>query len=87
MVQWILVLALAYVAYHFLGNNWWAAGAVIVLYLVGSYFYRRSREQHDRVQGAIIVGTKLSDEERAHMGVVADQKQRIAERQATRKMG
>lgn len=85
MVQWIVVLALAYAAYHFLGNNWWAAGGVIVLYLVGSYWYRKSREHSDRIQGAIIVGTKMSDEERAHMGVVAERNQQMAQRQSTRK--
>ncbi|MBV8081353.1 MAG: hypothetical protein JOY86_00055 [Candidatus Eremiobacteraeota bacterium] len=80
-----MVLALAFAAYHFLGNNWWAAGGVIVVYLVASYFYRKSREQHDRVQGAIIVGTKLSEEGRAHMGVVAEHNDRMSQRQAARK--
>ena len=67
MLQWIVVLAVAFAAYYFL-HNWWIAGAVIVLYLVISIWYRRTREHQERVQGAIIVGTKLSDDEKMHMG-------------------
>jgi hypothetical protein len=48
------------------------------------YMYRSSRERSQRVNGALIVGTPLSDAEKAHLGVMRERDQRMSERQAAK---
>ncbi|MBV8365112.1 MAG: hypothetical protein JO194_01290 [Candidatus Eremiobacteraeota bacterium] len=85
MLQWVLVLVAAYLAYRFLGNNWLAAAGVIVVYLLFSTWYRISQERSKRVQGALIVSMPLTDLEKAHMGAISERNERLAQRQSQRK--
>jgi hypothetical protein len=80
LLQWLLVLVVAYFAFRWLG--WPAAAGVIVLYLIGSYLYRKSREHSERVKGALIVSMPLSAEEKIHMETMRDRNQRLADRQS-----
>jgi hypothetical protein len=80
VLQWIVVLVVAYFAYRYLG--WPAAAGTVVIYLLGSYLYRSSREASERVKGALIISTPLSAEEKAHMGDMAERNQRMAQRQS-----
>jgi hypothetical protein len=80
LLQWILVLVVAYFAFRWAG--WPAAAGVIVLYLIGSYLYRKSREHSDRVTGALIVSMPLSDSEKIHMESMQERNQRLAQRQS-----
>jgi hypothetical protein len=79
LLQWILLLAVAYAAYRWLGG-WPEAAGVVALYLVGSYWYRSSRAHSERVKGALIISAPLSDSEKAHMGAIAERNERMAQR-------
>lgn len=88
MFQWILVLITAYMAYRLTGswlgtNSWMASVAVVVVYLIASTMYRKSREHSDRVKGALIVSMPLSAEEKIHMEAIGDRNQRLAKRGRT----
>jgi hypothetical protein len=81
VLQWVVVLVFAYLAYHYLGGeNWLAAGGVILVYLLASTWLRVSRERSNRLQGAEIVGRPLSDSEKVHFGDTAERNERLAER-------
>lgn len=80
MLQWILVIVVAYFAFRWLG--WPAAAGTVVLYLIGSYLYRKSREHSERVKGALIVSMPLSDSEKIHMESMQERNQRLAQRQS-----
>lgn len=78
MFQWVLVLIVAYMAFRWAG--WPAAAATVVVYLIASYIYRKSREHSDRVKGALIVSMPLSADEKIHMEAIGDRNQRLAQR-------
>jgi len=84
VLQFIILAAAAYCAYRWLGG-WPAAAGVVVIFFLGSSLYRSSRERSERVKAALIVATPLSDAEKAHMGLMAERNQRMAERQAAKK--
>ncbi len=81
MLQWIVVLVVAYCAYRWAGG-WPVAAGVIVLYVIGSYLYRKSREHSERVKAALIVSMPLSDAEKIHMESMQERNQRLAQRQS-----
>jgi hypothetical protein len=83
VLQFIVLAAAAYCAYRWLGG-WPTAAGVVVIYFLVSYIYRSSRERSQRVNGALIVATPLSDAEKAHMGLMRERDQRMAERQAAK---
>jgi len=86
VLQWVLVLVVAYLAYHYLGGqDWLAAGGVILIYLLASWWFRVSRERSNRLKGAEIVGRPLSDSEKVHFGDMSERNDRLAERQTQRK--
>ena len=86
MLQFIVVAAAAYCAYRWLGG-WPAAAGVVAVYLLVSYLYRSSRERSERVKAALIVAMPMSDAEKAHMGLMRERNQRMAERHAAKNKG
>jgi hypothetical protein len=83
VLQFIALAAAAFCAYRWLGG-WPSAAGVVVIYFLVMYMYRSSRERSQRVNGALIVATPLSDAEKAHLGVMRERDQRMSERQAAK---
>lgn len=83
MLQFIALAAVAFCAYRWLGG-WPTAAGVVVIYFLVMYVYRSSRERSQRVNAALIVGTPLSDAEKAHLGEMRERDQRMSERQSAK---
>lgn len=81
-MQYILLAVLAYLGYRF--YSWWGVLAVVVAYIVITVVYRMARANADKRAAVQIVGTPLSDAEKAHLSLMKERDQRMAERQASK---
>ena len=85
MLLFLIFLVAAYFGYRWFG--WTGVGGAgvlfVVAYLLQSVF-RTSRERSERVKGALLVGTPLSESEKLHMSNMKERDQRMAERQETK---
>jgi ABC-type proline/glycine betaine transport system permease subunit len=84
VLQLILLLVVAYAVYWF-SHSWQMALAVIIGYYALSFAYgawQANRAKHAAVQ---VISTPLSDTEKAHLGLIQERNQRLAERREKNK--
>jgi hypothetical protein len=86
VLQYIVLAAVAYCAYRWLGG-WPVAAGVVLVYLLVTSLYRSSRARSQAVNGALIVARPLSDSEKAHLDVMRERDQRMTERQTAKTKG
>ena len=83
MLLFLIFLVAGYFGYHYFG--WTGVGGAAALYLVSFLILamlRTSRERSDRVKGALLVGTPMSDSEKLHMSVMRERDQRMSDRES-----
>ncbi len=71
MIRFIIFAVLAYLAYRYL-HNWYAVAGVAVVYLVYLAVMSALGAKRNRERTSSLLSHKLSDEEKAHLGAVAD---------------
>ena len=85
MLLFLIFLVAGYFGYRWFG--WTGVGGAGVLFLaayVGQSLYRKAREHSNRVKGALLVGTPLSDSEKLHMSNMRERDSRMADRQTAK---
>ncbi len=70
MIRLIILLALAYLAYRYLG--WYVAGGVSVAYLLLAFILGTVNANRNRRRTDTLIHEKLSEGEKAHLGAVAE---------------
>jgi uncharacterized membrane-anchored protein YitT (DUF2179 family) len=85
MLQYILLIVLAYLGYRYF--NWQGAVAVVVLWFVLGYVYRMLQARASTRAAVQVISSPLSADEKLQMNVQHDHNQKMAERAARNKIG
>lgn len=71
MIRFLIFAVLAYVAYRYT-HNWYAVAGVALAYVLYGVIMSALGSNSDRSKTQSLLGQKLSDAEKAHLGAVAD---------------
>ena len=82
MLQYILLILVAYLAYRYFG--WTGAAIVIVAWFVLGYLYRWMQARSSTNAAVQVISNPLSDAEKLHLNVTRERDQRMAEREESK---
>ena len=82
MLQYILLILIAYVGYRYFG--WTGAAVVVVAWFALGYIYRTMQARASTNKAVQVISNPLSDAEKLHLNVMRERDQRMAEREASK---
>lgn len=82
MLQYLLLVVLAYLAYRYF--SWTGAAIVVVAWFALGYLYSVLRARASTKAAVQVISAPLSDDEKHHMSEMRERDRRMAEREASK---